>query len=92
MKPFGACEPKIQGLIKKRPVEMNILLRGCWLQQKPGRFRVDGAVAFQWRLVERSDTKIDRVDLAFDVGAVVDHQKRSFAKLHYVQRGRSDRC
>ena len=56
----------------------------------PGRFClcVVGAVATQWRLVERSDTKNDRVDLVtFDFGAAVRQQNRSLAELHYVQHG-----
>ena len=53
----------------------------------PGRFCV-GAIAIQWRLVERSDTKNDRVELVtFDVSAATRRQKRSLAELHYVQHG-----
>ena len=48
----------------------------------PGRFGVVGAIAIQWRLVERSDTKNDREKLvAFDVGAAARQQKRSFAEF-----------
>ena len=54
----------------------------------PGRLCVVGAPAIQWRLVERSDTKNDRVELvAFDAGAAAREQKRSFAKLPFVQHG-----
>ena len=53
----------------------------------PGRLClcVVGAVATQWRLVERSDTENDRVELVtFDVGAAARQQNRSLAELHYV--------
>ena len=44
--------------------------------------------AMQWRLVERSDTNNERVELVtFDVGAAARQQKRSLAELHYVQHG-----
>ena len=45
------------------------------------RFCVVGAIEVQWRLVECSGTKNNRVELvAFDVGAAVRQQKRSFAE------------
>ena len=54
----------------------------------PGRLCVVGALAGQWRLVELSDTKNDRVELvAFSVGAAKRQQERSFAALHFVQHG-----
>ena len=44
--------------------------------------------AMQWRLVERSDTNNERVELVtFDVGAAARQQKRSLAELHYFQHG-----
>ena len=50
------------------------------LPSLPGRLCVVGAIAIQWRLVERSDTKNDRVELVtFDVGAAARQQKRSLA-------------
>ena len=52
----------------------------------PVCFCVGGAIAIQWRLVERSETNNDRVELVtFDVGAAARQQKRSLAELHYVQ-------
>ena len=54
----------------------------------PCQVCVAGAIAVQWRLVERTGTKNDRVELvAFDVGAAARQQKQSFAELHYVQHG-----
>ena len=54
----------------------------------PGLLCVVGAIAIQWRLVDRSDTKRDRVEsVTFDVGAAARQQKRLLAELHYVQHG-----
>ena len=47
-----------------------------------------GAVAVQWRLVKRSDTKADCVELAaFHIRRAFRRRTRTLAELHYFQHG-----
>ena len=74
----------------RRCADVLVTTNTCKLRLRsrlPGRLYVVRATAIQRRLIARSDTKIDSVELVtFDVGAAARQQKRSLSELHYLLR------
>ena len=69
---------------------MQMALRSCWLRLGPRRLCRSPlhTVAVQWRWVQRSDTKADRVELvAFHMHRAFRRRTQTMAELHSFQHG-----